>query len=66
MGKTRCAHQALLNWPARECVQEDDVFGLECVSERQAAQTAVEFWRAYFRAFGETVIEADHFCDRLA
>lgn len=59
-------NRTLSAWQARELLQPDDVFDIECVSGQQDAQLAVEFWRAYFRAQGETVIEADHLWDSLA
>ncbi|SAL32830.1 hypothetical protein AWB69_02886 [Caballeronia udeis] len=61
----RSSDSGLLSWNARESLQEDDVFGIECVGGRQAAEKAVEFWRAYFRALGEIVIDAGHLCDSL-
>ncbi|QND85145.1 hypothetical protein [Chromobacterium vaccinii] len=54
------ADEPLRSWPARDALQTDDLFEIECVSGQQAALRAVEFWRAYFRALGEPVIESGH------
>lgn len=56
----------LSSWPARVRLSVDDVFDIECVADRQTAQLAVEFWRAYFQALGETVIASGHLCDSLS
>ncbi|MGX0890783.1 hypothetical protein AB7M22_002791 [Pseudomonas sp. ADAK2 TE3594] len=56
---------ALRVWRETTPLQGTDVFEIECVKDRETAQEAVEFWRAYFHSLGETIIEADHVCDRL-
>ncbi|HDR9511995.1 TPA: hypothetical protein QDC03_007238 [Burkholderia cepacia] len=65
----QCIHGScdpgLLNWPARDQVSAEDVFEIECVFSVTDAQEAVAFWRAYFRALGETVIDSAHLRDRL-
>ncbi|CAB3765781.1 hypothetical protein [Paraburkholderia humisilvae] len=59
----RSADGGIADWRERERLGVADVFGIESVGSQQAAQLAVEFWRAYFRALGEIVIEASHLPD---
>ncbi|KAF0866296.1 hypothetical protein PLD_12530 [Pseudomonas sp. LD120] len=56
---------ALRVWRESTALQGTDIFEIECVKDRETAQEAVEFWRAYFHSLGETIIEAGHLCDRL-
>lgn len=56
---------ALRVWREGTALQGADIFEIECVNDRESAQEAVEFWRAYFRSLGETIIKAEHLCDRL-
>lgn len=56
---------ALRVWREATALQGTDIFEIECVKDRETAQEAVEFWRAYFHSLGETIIDADHVCDRL-
>ncbi|AZC24780.1 hypothetical protein [Pseudomonas sessilinigenes] len=61
----RCSSDpALARWPARPQLASGDVFEIECVQDVGTAQEAVEFWRAYFRMLGMTVLEAHHLVDR--
>lgn len=46
-------------------LQPYNVFEIECVDQYEATQEAVEFWRNYFHACGETIINTRHFIDRL-
>ncbi|PUA47274.1 hypothetical protein C5U62_04650 [Pseudomonas protegens] len=56
---------ALRLWRETRPLQGTDIFEIECLNDREAAQEAVQFWRAYFHSLGETIIEAEHLCDHL-
>ncbi|GAB2576275.1 hypothetical protein ISP15_16255 [Dyella jejuensis] len=43
-----------------------DIFEIECVDGATEAEQAVAFWREYFHALGETIIQGGHVCDRWA
>jgi hypothetical protein len=58
--------ETLHAWQERVSSNELDVFELEYVVGYDAAQEAVEFWRAYFRFLGEKIVEAGHVGDRLS
>ncbi|EEP93155.1 hypothetical protein CRM81_21815 [Yersinia kristensenii] len=53
------------HWLENILLNEIDVFEIESVSSKTLAQDAVEFWSAYFRSIGISVIETDHICERL-
>lgn len=64
--RIQCSTDLMLcSWQARSLLTADDVFDIECVGDQRSAQIAVEFWRAYFQALGETVIHSSHLCDSL-
>ncbi|BET64083.1 Uncharacterised protein [Yersinia pseudotuberculosis] len=55
----------LQHWLENTSLQDMDVFEIELASSYTVAQEAVEFWNAYFRSIGISVIEIDHICDWL-
>lgn len=56
--------RAVHSWLAEGELRAVDIFEIECVNNKSAARDAVVFWRAYFRALGEIIIDADHLGDR--
>jgi hypothetical protein len=48
----------------RDQVGEAEFFEIECVESRADVSDAVEFWSAYFRSLGQSVIEVGHVADR--
>ncbi|TRX76734.1 hypothetical protein [Pseudomonas mangiferae] len=52
--------RVLQNWEAAASPRPADVFEIECVNDEETAREAVEFWRAYFKYLGGSIIEVGH------
>jgi hypothetical protein len=55
-----CSNQALRAWQVSQAPRVSDVFEIEAVFSKEAAEEAVAFWRVYFRFLGGTVIDGMH------
>ncbi|WP_157968068.1 hypothetical protein [Edaphovirga cremea] len=59
----RCSHQTLHAWQMQHHPQISEIFEIENVFSKEAAEEAVSFWKAYFSSLGKNVIDSTHVCE---